>query len=152
MDYRNILIMTLIILILAAGYFFYKDVELDPQNTIVSYIEEQSGLNINYSSAELWPLNEITIENLNLVGDNFILKVPKVNIGYSIFDYFNETNQMGKIIKYINLDSPELVYNNSGSAGETSGLDFTQLKNRLFKEVDDLYINIKNGLIDFNNQ
>ena len=152
MDYRNILIMTLIILILAAGYFFYKDVELDPQNTIVSYIEEQSGLNINYSSAELWPLNEITIENLNLVGDNFILKVPKVNIGYSIFAFFNETTQVGKIIKYINLDSPELVYNNSGSAGETSGLDFTQLKNRLFKEVDDLYINIKNGLIDFNNQ
>ena len=52
MDYRNILIMTLIILILAAGYFFYKDVELDPQNTIVRYIEEQSGLQVDYSSAK----------------------------------------------------------------------------------------------------
>ena len=102
MDYRNILIVTLIILILAAGYFFYKDVELDPQNAIVSYIEEQSGYEINYSSAKLWPLNEIIIEDLNLVGDNFILEVPKVNIGYSIFDYFNKTDQVGKIIKYIN--------------------------------------------------
>lgn len=148
MDYRNILITILIILILAAGYFFYKDVELDPQNTIVSYIENQSGLQVDYSSAELWPLNEITIEDLNLVGDNFILKAPKVKIGYSIFDYFNETNQVGKLIKSINLDSPRLVYN----AKDTSMRSFTQIKNSIFREVDELYINIENGRIDFNNQ
>ena len=152
MDYRNILIMTLIILILAAGYFFYKDVELDPQNTIVRYIEEQSGLQVDYSSAKLWPLNEITIEELNLVGDNFILRVPKVNIGYSIFDYFNETSQIGKTIKYINMDNPELVYNSSGGSNESSEVSFTQIKNRIFKEVDELYINIKNGRFVFNNQ
>ena len=88
MDYRNILIITLIILILAAGYFFYKDIELDPHNAIVSYIEQSTGYEIKYSSAKLWPLNELTIENLNLVGDNFILNVPRVNLGYSIFFFF----------------------------------------------------------------
>ncbi len=152
MNYRNILIMTLIILILAAGYIFYKDVELDPQNAIVSYIERQSGFRVNYSSAKLWPLNEIIIEDLNLVGDKFILKVPKVNIGYSIFDYFNETTQVGKIIKYIDLNSPELVYNSSENANQPSEMSFSEIKNNIFSEVDELYINIKNGHIDFNNR
>ncbi len=144
MDYRNILIVTLIILILAAGYFFYKDVELDPQNAIVSYIEEQSGYEINYSSAKLWPLNEIIIEDLNLVGDSFSLKAAKVNVGYSIFDYFNEQDEVAKIIKYINLDNPNIEYN--AADGQTEEvISFSEIKETIFDQVDELYVNIKNG-------
>ncbi|MFO7815729.1 MAG: hypothetical protein R6V14_08395, partial [Halanaerobiales bacterium] len=152
MDYRDIFVVILIILILAAGYFFYKDVELDPQNVIVHYIEEQSGYQIDYSSAKLWPLNEINIKDLNLVGDNFILRVSKVKIGYSIFDYFNETNQAANIIKYINMENPDLVYNGPEDTGQTQEITFTEIKNTIFNEIDEVYINISKGNIHINNQ
>ena len=150
MNYRNILIVTLIILIIAAGYFFYKDIELDPQNAIVSYIEEATGYEINYSSAKLWPLNELTIENLNLVGDNFILKVPKLNVGYSIFDYLNETQEVGRIVKYINMDNPELIYNSVDTTQTEESLSFNEIRDLLLQETEDLYLNIKDGSIYIN--
>ncbi|HMA60882.1 MAG TPA: translocation/assembly module TamB domain-containing protein [Halanaerobiales bacterium] len=144
MDYRNILIITLIILILAAGYFFYKDIELDPHNAIVSYIEQSTGYEIKYSSAKLWPLNELTIEELNLVGDNFILNVPRVNLGYSIFDYFQNQENVPEIIKYINLESPEIRYIISEDREENQS-SFKDIKESIFNQTDELYINIKEG-------
>ncbi|HKL13105.1 MAG TPA: translocation/assembly module TamB domain-containing protein [Halanaerobiales bacterium] len=146
MDYRNILIVTLIILILAAGYFFYKDVELNPQNTIVNYIEQSTGYEIRYSSAKLWPLNELTVEDLNLVGDNFSLKVPKVNVSYSIFDYFNKQKSVPEIVKYIKLEQPNLSFNSTESE-DNNQFSFSELTDSIFAQTDELYINIKEGNI-----
>src|SRR6056297_3330231 len=146
MDYRNILIVTLIILILAAGYFFYKDVELNPQNAIVDYIEQSTGYEIRYSSAKLWPLNELTVEDLNLVGDNFTLKTPRVNVGYSIFAYFNKQKSVPEIVKYIDLQQPNLTYNVTESE-DNNRLSFSEVTNNIFSQTDELYINIKEGNI-----
>ncbi|MGM0445909.1 MAG: translocation/assembly module TamB domain-containing protein [Bacillota bacterium] len=152
MRYKDMTIMILIILILAAGYFFFNDIQLDPENAIISRLEEETGFVIEYSSAKLWPLNEITVEELNLVGDNFILRVPKLSLGYSIFDYFNNTENIGRIIKYINLENPELVLNSIDSDGERQSPEqvFSETKEAVFNEIKELYVNIDNGNIYIN--
>src|SRR6056297_767097 len=152
MRYKDMTIMILIILILAAGYFFFNDIQLDPENVIISQLEEETGYNIEYSSAKLWPLNQLTVEELNLVGDNFILRVPKLSLGYSIFDYFNNTENVGRIIKYINLENPEVVYNMVQSNGEDQNIEqtFSDFKVSIFNQLKELYVKIDNGNVFIN--
>jgi translocation and assembly module TamB len=152
MRYKDMTIMILIIFILAAGFFFFNEVQIDPENVIINRLEEGTGLDIEYSSAKLWPLNEINVEELNLVGDNFILRVPKMSLGYSIFDYFNNTNSVGKIIKYINLENPELVFNTTDSDGESQSAEqvFSETKESIFNQLKEIYLNIESGNIYIN--
>ena len=147
MKYRNILILTLTILILAAGYFFYRDLTLDPQNTIVRYLEEESGYEIVYSKVNLWPLNQIKIEDLIINGDNFKLTAPKVRMGYSVFDYLVNSEKAAKIIKNVYLEKPELIYE-SKEQRQSEQLSFMEIKDIIFNQTDQLYVDIKDGKIN----
>ncbi len=147
MKYRNILILTLTILILAAGYFFYRDFTLDPQNTIVSYLEEESGYEIVYSKVNLWPLNQIKIEDFIINGDNFELTAQKVRMDYSLFDYLANSEKAAKIIKNVYLEKPELTYE-AKEQRQSEQLSFMEIKDILFNQTDQLYVDIKDGRIN----
>ncbi|MCF8008198.1 MAG: translocation/assembly module TamB domain-containing protein [Halanaerobiales bacterium] len=151
MKYRHLIIIIILILIIAAGFFYYANIQLDPETILISLIEDTANLEIKYESVSIWPLNKITVNNLEIKGKDFDLKVPQVYLGYSLFDYINNRDQIAKIIRSIELDQPIINYRLKKSDSNQKRIAYHEIEDQIFLLFDQIYFKIDEGKVRINN-
>lgn len=113
MKYRFLVIISLLMLLTIIGIIFIKSGNslFFIKDEFIAFLEESYQVKLQVQKASFWPLNQITLEEVEITSlDNkVLLSVPAINIKYNIFEVFEGTVDIEKVINYVKMDNPRLM-------------------------------------------
>lgn len=132
MKYKFIIVISLLMFVSLAGFFFIKggDLLTGIRQEIINQLEKKYQVKFEVQEAVMWPLNQIMLKKVTLVtlDDTIKLKAPSIEINYNFMQLLTGKTTPLASINYLKIKEPDVSINSIEKLFQQSSNEITWFK------------------------